>query len=161
MLLAEWVNMEATWKPPEWWYRGKRPPNDDAYFENMSRIIFQAGLNWSVIENKWPTMKQAFAQFSIEKVAQFTNADIERLMNDKGVVRNKRKIQAIIQNANLFKDLKKQHGSFQAYLDSLDKSNNYARAVQELGSRFKWLGPSSASLFLYSVGENINHSEAK
>ena len=152
--------MEATWKPPEWWFRGKRPPNDDAYFENMSRIIFQAGLNWSVIENKWSTMKQAFGQFSIEKVAQFTNADIERLMNDKGVVRNKRKIQAIIQNGNLFKELKKQHGSFQAYLDSLDKSNNYARVVQELSSRFKWLGLSSASLFLYSFGENINHSEA-
>lgn len=152
--------MEGTWKPPEWWYRGKRPPNDDIYFENMSRIIFQAGLNWNVIENKWSTMKQAFAQFSIEKVAQFTNADVEHLMNDKGVVRNKRKILAVIQNANLFKELKKQHGSFQSYLDSLDKSNNYTRVVEELSSRFKWLGPSSASLFLYTVGENISHSEA-
>ena len=99
--------MEESWKPPEWWYREKRPPTDDAYFENMCRIIFQAGLNWSVIEKKWFTIKKAFAEFSIEKVAQFTNADVERLMKDKGIVRNKRKILAIIQNANLFREIKK------------------------------------------------------
>jgi DNA-3-methyladenine glycosylase I len=144
--------MEESWKPPQWWYREKRPPNDDAYFENMCRIIFQAGLNWSVIEKKWPTIKKAFAQFSIEKVAQFTNANVERLMNDKGIVRNKRKILAIIQNANLFREIKKQYGSFQSYLDCLDKSKNYSSVVKELSSRFKWLGPPSASLFLYTVG---------
>ena len=151
--------MEESWKPPEWWYREKRPPTDDAYFENMCRIIFQAGLNWSVIEKKWFTIKKAFAEFSIEKVAQFTNADVERLMKDKGIVRNKRKILAIIQNANLFREIKKQYGSFQSYLDSLDKSKNYSHVVKELSSRFKWLRPPSASLFLYTVGENISHFE--
>jgi DNA-3-methyladenine glycosylase I len=151
--------MEESWKPPAWWYREKRPPNDDAYFENMCRIIFQAGLNWNVIEKKWVTTKKAFAEFSIEKVAQFTNADVERLMKDKGIVRNKRKIQAIIQNANLFREIKNQYGSFQSYLDRQDKSKNYSHVVKELSSRFKWLGPPSASLFLYAVGENISHFE--
>jgi DNA-3-methyladenine glycosylase I len=151
--------MEESWKFPDWWYREKRPPNDDAYFENMCRIIFQAGLNWNVIEKKWPTIKKAFAQFSIEKVAQFKDAEIERLMNDKGIVRNKAKIAAIIQNANRFREIKKQYGSFQSYLDSMDKSKNYALVVKELSSRFKWLGPPSASLFLYTVGENISHFE--
>jgi DNA-3-methyladenine glycosylase I len=151
--------MEESWKLPEWWYREKRPPNDDAYFENMCRIIFQAGLNWNVIEKKWATTKKAFAQFSIEKVAQFNDAEIERLMNDKGIVRNKAKIAAIIQNANRFQEIKKQYGSFQSYLDSIDKSKNYSLVVKELSSRFKWLGPPSASLFLYTVGENISHFE--
>ena len=151
--------MEESWKLPDWWYREKRPPNDDAYFENMCRIIFQAGLNWNVIEKKWSTIKKAFAQFSIEKVAQFTVADVERLMKDKGIVRNKRKILAIIQNANLFREIKKQYGSFQSYLERLDKSKNYSLVVKELSSRFKWLGPPSASLFLYTVGENISHFE--
>jgi DNA-3-methyladenine glycosylase I len=151
--------MEESWKLPEWWYREKRPPNDDAYFENMCRIIFQAGLNWNVIEKKWATIKKAFAQFSIEKVAQFNDAEIERLMNDKGIVRNKAKIAAIIQNANRFQEIKKQYGSFQSYLDSMDKSKNYSLVVKELSSRFKWLGPPSASLFLYTVGENISHFE--
>ena len=155
----ELVRMEGSWKPPDWWYRGKRPTSDDAYFENMCRIIFQAGLNWNVIEKKWATMKTAFAQFSIEGVAQFTEADVERLLKDKGIVRNKRKILAIVQNANCFREIKKHYGSFQSYLDSLDKANNYAMVVKELTSKFKWLGPSSASLYLYTVGEDIRHFE--
>ncbi len=150
---------EESWQPPEWWYREKRPPNDDAYFENMCRIIFQAGLNWKVIDKKWPTTKKAFSQFSIEKVARFTGLDVERLMKDEGIVRNKGKISAIIQNANQFIDVKKQHGSFKSYLDSMDKSNNYSRVITELSNKFKWLGPPSASLFLYTVGEDIKHFE--
>jgi 3-methyladenine DNA glycosylase Tag len=77
-------------------------------------------------------------------------------MKDAGVVRNKGKIQATIQNAIRFKAIEKHFGSVQAYIDSLDKSNNYANAVKDLISKFKWLGPSSASLFLYTVGEKIS-----
>lgn len=123
----------------------------------MSRIVFQAGLNWSVIDKKWPTTQKAFANFSVDKVARFAEADVERLLNDEGIVRNKGKIEAIINNAKHFQEICKQHGSFKKYLDSLEKSNNYAGVVKELSIRFKWLGPPSASLFLYTVGENIKH----
>ncbi len=133
----------------------KCPPNDDAYFENMSRVIFQAGLNWQVIDKKWPTTKKAFSEFNFEKVAKFTNADVERLLKDEGIVRNHGKIKAIIQNAIQFGEIKKQCGSFKAYINGLDKSKNYASVVKELTDRFKWLGPSSASTFLYTVGEEI------
>lgn len=150
---------EESWQPPDWWYRGKRPPNDDAYFENMCRIIFQAGLNWNVIEKKWSTIKKAFNNFSSDKVARFTDSDVERLMKDEGIVRNKGKISAIIQNAIQFMEIKKQYGSFQSYLDRLDKSNNYSIVVKELSTKFRWLGPSSASLFLYTIGEAIKHFE--
>lgn len=149
---------EQTWQPPDWWYTNKnRPPNDEAYFENMSRMIFQAGLNWNVIDKKWTTTRKAFANFSIAKVARFTDVDVERLMKDEGIVRNKGKIRAIIANASQFRQIEKQCGSFQKYLDSLDKSENYAKVVNELSSRFKWLGPSSASMFLHTVGEKIKH----
>lgn len=141
---------------PEWWFREKRPTNDSVYFENMCRVIFQAGLNWHVIDNKWPTTRKAFGNFNIDKVAYFTNADIERLMKDTGIIRNKGKIKAIIQNAQNFKAIEKQYGSFQKYLDSLDKSGNYANAVKDLVNKFKWLGQPSASLFLYTVGEKID-----
>ena len=151
--------MEGEWKPPEWWYRNKRPTSDEAYFENMSRVIFQAGLNWNVIDKKWTTTKTAFAEFSITKVACFTDKDVQRLMNDTGIVRNKSKVCALIQNASEFQNVKKQHGSFQAYLDSLDKSKNYSLVMEELTKRFKRLGQSSASLFLYSAGEDIKHSD--
>jgi DNA-3-methyladenine glycosylase I len=147
--------MEGEWKPPEWWYRKQRPTSDEAYFENMSRVIFQAGLNWKVIDKKWSTTKTAFAKFSPAKVACFTNSDVAQLMNDAGIVRNKAKIQATIHNAAEFQNIKKQYGSFQKYIDSLDKDKNYAQAVKELTKRFKHMGPSSASLFLYTVGEKI------
>jgi DNA-3-methyladenine glycosylase I len=78
-------------------------------------------------------------------------------MRDEGIVRNRGKIQAIIHNAIQFMEIKREHGSFRAFLDSLDKSRNYARVFAELSRRFKWLGPSSASMFLYTVGEKIKH----
>lgn len=147
--------MEGGWKPPEWWYRKQRPTTDEAYFENLTRVIFQAGLNWHVIDKKWPTTKKAFEQFSISKVARFTDKDAARLLKDEGIVRNKNKVCATIQNAAEFQNIKKQYGSFQKYLDGLDKSNNYSTVVNELTKRFKHLGPSSASTFLYTVGEKI------
>ena len=147
--------MEETWKTPAWWYRKKHPENDDAYFENMSHVIFEAGLNWNVIEKKWPTTREAFVEFNIEKVAHFTEKDVERLLKDEGIVRNRGKIEAIVKNATAFRKIKKQYGSFKGYIDSIDKSKNYAIVVKDLVERFKWLGQSSASLFLYTVGEGI------
>ncbi len=144
-----------SWQMPDWWCRDKRPSNDSVYFENMCRVIFQAGLNWQVIDNKWLTTKKAFADFNILDVANFTNTDVETLMRDPGIIRNKGKIKAIIQNAQNFMAIEKQYGSFQKYLDSLDKSDNYANAIKDLVNKFKWLGPPSASLFLYTVGEKI------
>ena len=147
---------EHHWQAPHWWYQKQRPATDEAYFENMCRVIFQAGLNWQVIDNKWPSIRKAFVNFNIGKIARFTEADVDRLMKDPGIIRNKGKIKAIIQNAQNFKTIKKQYGSFQKYLDSLDKSNNYENAVKDLKNKFKWLGPPSASLFLYTVGEKID-----
>jgi 3-methyladenine DNA glycosylase Tag len=60
---------DQNWQMPNWWFREKRPTDDNSYFENMCRVIFQAGLNWHVIDNKWPTTRKAFANFDINKVA--------------------------------------------------------------------------------------------
>jgi 3-methyladenine DNA glycosylase Tag len=144
------------WQMPKWWYREKRPSTDAGYFENMTRIIFQAGLNWQVIDLKWPTTKKAFANFNINEVARFTDDDVARLIKDSGIVRNKSKIEATIYNAKGFKALEQTFGSFQAYLESIDKSNNYANVIKDLCGKFKRLGPSSASLYLYTVGEKIS-----
>lgn len=152
---------EEGWRPPEWMYRKRHPPNDDAYFENMTRIIFQAGLSWKMIDKKWPNFRKAFENFSIDKVSRFKNSDVERLMKDAGIVRNRVKVAAAIQNAAQFKSVKEQFGSFRSYLNSLDKSNNYALVIKELGKRFQRLGPSSARIFLYTVGEDIKHPEEK
>jgi len=136
-------------------YRDKRPPNDDTYFENMTRVIFLAGLSWKMIDEKWPNFKKAFENFSISKVLKFGEKDIQRLVSDASIVRNRAKIIATISNAKQYQNIKKEYGSFQRYLDSLDKSNNYALVIKELGKKFSRIGPSSARIFLYSVGENI------
>jgi len=137
-------------------YRTSRP-TDDGYFENMTRVIFQGGLNWRVIDRKWPAFQKAFSHFSIDAVANYDDTDVERLMADAGIVRNRAKIVATITNAKHFQRIVRAHGSFHSYLDTLGKSDNYTRTVKELTSHFSRLGPSSAQIFLYSVGANITH----
>lgn len=150
---------EESWTPPKWMYRDKRPPSDDAYFENMTRVVFLAGLSWKMIDEKWLNFRKAFKSFHIEDVARFGESDIKRLMSDSGIIRNQAKIAATIGNAKQFQNIRKEYPSFQSYLDSLDKSNNYDLVIKELGKKFNRLGPSSAHIFLYSIGEKVRHSQ--
>lgn len=147
--------MSGSWSPPEWMYRDRQPPNDDAYFENMTRVIFLAGLSWRMIDKKWLGFQKVFKGFSIGIVAEFGEKDVQQLMNDTSIVRNRAKIVAAVNNAKQFQTIKQEYGSFQRYLDSLDKSDNYSRVIKELGKKFNRIGPSSARIFLYSVGEDI------
>ena len=144
-----------SWTPPDWVYVNKRPKTDREYFENLTRVIFTAGLNWTTIDAKWKGFAKAFEGFSIDKIAGYTDEDVERLMGDVGIVRNRAKITATIHNAKQMQILKREHGSFQRYLDSLDKSDNYARVVEDLGKRFKHVGRSTAEVFLWSVSEGL------
>ena len=150
---------EQGWSPPKWMYRDRKPSGDDAYFEIMTRVIFLAGLSWRMIDEKWPNFKKAFNNFSIAEVAKFDEKDIKRLMGDAGIVRNRAKIIATINNAKQLQNIKKEHGSFQSYLNKLDKSNNYASVIKELGKKFSRLGPSSARIFLHTVGEKIERAQ--
>jgi DNA-3-methyladenine glycosylase I len=150
---------EASWSPPKWMYRDRRPSNDDVYFENMTRVIFLAGLSWKMIDEKWSNFKKAFKNFYIDEVAKFGENEIKRLMGDSGIVRNQAKIIATINNAKQFQNTRREYGSFQSYLDRLDKSDNYGLVIKELGKKFNRLGPSSGRIFLYSVGEKVRHPE--
>ncbi len=105
---------------------------------------------------KWAAIKTAFKGFSIQKVSQFTDLDVERLLLNKSIIRNRNKIEGIIINAVQFQKIRQQYGSFQNYLDSLDKSDNYAIVIKRLTRDFKRLGKSSAAMFLYTVTENIS-----
>lgn len=143
--------------PPEWVYKERRPATDVEYFSNMTRCIFQGGLSWLMIANKWPNFEKAFENFDIDKVAAYGLEDQARLKNDAGIIRNRQKIMATIENADEFKRIIKEHGSFQKWLDSLDKGNNYKVVIGRLKSRFKRVGPSTAHIFLWSVGEPIEY----
>jgi DNA-3-methyladenine glycosylase I len=80
----------------EW---GRPLRGDDALFERLCLEAFQSGLSWLTILRKRPEFRAAFAQFSIARVAAFGERDVERLMADSGIVRNRRKIDAAIANA--------------------------------------------------------------
>ena len=149
--------MSQDWTPPDWMYRHTLPSNDSAYFENLTRCIFQAGLNWKMITNKWPGFTEAFAGFDVEKVAGFGDEDVERLMADTGIVRNRRKILATIANAREFRRIAEEHGSFKEWFTGLDKSDNYTRAMKILQETFRHVGKPTANIFIYTVGEDVKH----
>jgi DNA-3-methyladenine glycosylase I len=145
---------------PEWVYKDTRPESDEAYFENMTRCIFQAGLNWQIISNKWPDFRRVFKNFDFRKVAVFGVEDVNILLEDPKIIRNRRKILATINNAGEFERIAEKEGSFQRWLDGFDKSNNYDVVVKRLKSHFKHVGPSTAHIFLWSVGEDIKYDPA-
>ena len=95
------------------------PVRDDvALFERLVLEINQAGLSWETILRKRPTMRTAYAGFDPERVAAFDDADRARLLADPGVIRNRLKVGAAIENARRVLALRESHGSFAAWLDA-------------------------------------------
>jgi len=99
----------------EW---GRLVEDDRKMFEFLVLESAQAGLSWITILRKRENYRKAFAKFDAKKVAKFDDADVERLMNDPGIVRNRLKINAAISNARCFLAVQKEFGSFCAYLRS-------------------------------------------
>lgn len=91
-----------TYHDSEW---GFELHGDDALFEQIALEGFQSGLSWLTILRKRPAFRKAFDNFSIEAVAAYTDADVERLLLDEGIIRNRRKIEATIRNARAAKKL--------------------------------------------------------
>ena len=87
----------------------KKPDGDDDYFSVLTQAVFQAGFSWKVVRDRWPNFQQAFDGFSISKVARYDDHDLERLLEDEGIVRNGQKIQATIDNARTMRDLIVEH----------------------------------------------------
>ncbi len=135
------------------------PENDSAYFAAMTKAISRAGLNWKVIENKWDGYLAAFEGFDIDLVAKYNDEDVERLMADAGIVRNKKKILSTITNAQEIQGIVKEHGSVEAYLKSLAPSGEEA-AIKELSKRFAHLGLSTSATFLWMVGYDMSEHAA-
>jgi 3-methyladenine DNA glycosylase Tag len=136
---------------PEW--KINKPKSDDEYFERMTRAVFQAGLNWKMIENKWPNFQKAFSHFSIKKVAKYDDDKLAALMKDTGIVRNEGKIRSTIYNASQALQIEKEYGSFREYFESFGK--NHAALQEDLQKRFHHLGESSSRTFLWMSGVKL------
>ncbi|MDB5143584.1 MAG: DNA-3-methyladenine glycosylase [Mucilaginibacter sp.] len=99
----------------EW---GKQVHDDHTLFEFLILESAQAGLSWITILRRRDGYRKAFAGFDVHKVAAFTAEDVERLMQDAGIIRNRLKILTTISNAKLFIGIQKEFGSFDKYLYS-------------------------------------------
>jgi len=99
----------------EW---GKEIHDDKKLFEFLVLESAQAGLSWITILKRRGGYRKAFADFDVEKVAAFTEEDVERLMQDTGIIRNRGKITSAISNAKLFIGIQKEFGSFDKFLYS-------------------------------------------
>ncbi|WIM69215.1 DNA-3-methyladenine glycosylase I [Corynebacterium suedekumii] len=84
--------------------------DEQGLFERLSLEGFQAGLSWELILRKRPAFRAAFADFNPDEVAVFTDADVERLLTDSGIIRNRRKIEAVITNARATIELREKGG---------------------------------------------------
>jgi DNA-3-methyladenine glycosylase I len=125
-------------------------PND--YLEVMTKAVFQSGISWRVIQSKWDGFREAFFGFDAEKVSDLDPPDVDRLAQDTRIVRNRRKIEATVENARTLLDLDQQFGSFSKYLRS---HVGFEETVADLRKRFKFMGDTGAYYFLYVVGEEV------
>jgi 3-methyladenine DNA glycosylase Tag len=130
----------------------EKPSSVSGYLEAMSMIIMTTGINWKVVEAKWGGIRDAFLGFDIDKVTAMDDKDVERLMNDRRVVRNLRKIRAIIDNAARIAQFDKEFGGFDRYLRA---QGSYEAAVGALKRDFAFMGDSTAYYFLAMVGETV------
>ena len=128
------------------------PEGDNGYFEELTKAIFRAGFSWRVVRNKWGNFRESFDAFDIETVADYGGEELEKLFNGTSIIRNRRKILAAVDNAHRMSELVAEHGSFHAYLRSLD-SLDYYRRVKVLTDQFSGLGPTGAFVFLACVNE--------
>ncbi len=120
-------------------------------FERLALEIMQAGLSWEIVLKKRKALNKAFDRFSVDKVAAYGARDVARLLADEGIIRNRRKIEAIIENARRIQTIRKESGSFARWLDA-----HHPRAKAEWVKLFKktfvFTGGEIVGEFLMSLG---------
>jgi len=150
--------------------------HDQKLFEFIVLESAQAGLSWETILNKREGYRKAFKEFDPKKVARYTQRDITRLMKDSGIVRNRAKIEAAINNAQRFLEIQKEFGNFAKYqwsfvggkqiVHKIKKLSDYqtvapeaevmARDMKKRG--FKFLGPTTLYAHMQAVGMVNDHA---
>ncbi|HEX7667336.1 MAG TPA: DNA-3-methyladenine glycosylase I [Polyangiaceae bacterium] len=125
--------------------------DDDELFGRLLLEINQAGLSWETILKKEEGFRKAYAGFVVKKVARFDAKDVERLMNDARIIRNRLKIEAAIANAKTILALQKEHGSFEAWLDH-EHPKTKEEWVKLFKKTFRFTGGEIVNEFLTSTG---------
>jgi len=125
--------------------------NDDELFGRLILEINQAGLSWTTILNKQENFIKAYDGFKIKKIAAYGEKDVDRLLQDAGIIRNRLKIAAAIHNAQVVLRLQKSHGSFKQWLDAHHPKTK-ADWVKLFKQHFRFTGGEIVNEFLVSTG---------
>lgn len=127
------------------------------HLDVITRAVFQSGMSWRVVEAKWGGFREAFAGFDPIAVAAFSDDDVDRLAADTRIIRNRRKIEATIGNAQALLALDDEPGGFIGWLRSRD---DFDATVAALRGEFRFLGDTGAYYVLDVVGEDVpTHEE--
>ena len=138
-------------------HKQPRPPKElSGYLDAMARVMFQTGISWRVVEAKWPGIQEAFHGFDPARTARLKTKDIDKLMGDTRVIRNRRKLEAIVGNAQRMLELDKEFGSFKRYLDTL---GDFDATKKELHKQFAYMGDAGTWFFLWTVGRKVPEHE--
>ena len=149
--------------------------DDKKLFEMLILEGAQAGLSWSTILKKRKAYKKAFDNFDVEKISNYNNKDVEKLLDNKEIIRNKLKINATINNAKRFLEIKKEFGSFDEYIWSFTNGKTIKNKFRKLNDipantkeselmgkdlkekGFKFVGPTICYAFMQSTGMVNDH----
>jgi DNA-3-methyladenine glycosylase I len=152
------------------------PVHDDKIlFEFLVLEGFQAGLTWELILERREALREAFDDFDPEKIAEYMDEDVNRLMNNPAVIRNRAKISAAINNARRFREVKRDFSSFDAFIWQFVKDRTINHALRDFSSLpseseesrimsrelkkrgFKFVGPTICYAFMQAVGMVNDH----
>ncbi len=132
---------------------------DTKLFEFIVLESAQAGLSWETILNRREGYRKAFKRFNPRKISLFTQKDIQKLMHDEHIIRNKLKIQSAIHNAKVFLQIQKEFKTFFKYLQNYRRSSP-AELHRDLKRRgFKFFGPTICYSYMQAVGLRNDHEK--
>ena len=145
--------------------------DDRKLFEMLILECFQAGLSWECVLNKREAFREAFDGFDLEKVCAYDEDKLESLLENSGIIRNRRKIYSAAENARVFRDIQKEYGSFSKYLrhwtdgeviyEKMRVSSPLSDAIsKDLKKRgMKFVGTTVIYAYLQAVGVLYAHEE--
>ena len=149
---------------------GTRTYDESALFEALTLGVFEVGLSWSIVFGKRDAFRKAFLHFDVAKVAAMTDRDVDRLVKDASIIRNRAKIQATVDNARAMSSAprslaelatpyeimrKRAPGSLADLPTSTPQAEAFAKQLKSLGYRF--VGPTSVYAFMQNVGVVNDH----
>ena len=145
--------------------------DDEILFEMLILESFQAGLSWSTILKKREALQKAFDNFNLDKIADYDENKIKELLENKAIIHHKRKIEATITNAKVFKEIQLEYGSFSNYIWSFSngkiikseyktKSELSDKIAEDLKKRgMKFVGSTTIYSYLEAIGIINNHEK--